>query len=65
MRMPSCGVRKIFISGLVVGLIASGLMAGCARAVSADEITVTYPYYGFIENPDNPWESVYDAYRVL
>ena len=61
MRMASCGVRKLLISGLVIGVIVSGLTAGCARAVSADEITVTYPYYGFVENPDNPWESVYDA----
>jgi hypothetical protein len=23
--------------------------------------TVTYPYYGFVENPENPWSSVWDA----
>ena len=23
--------------------------------------TVTYPYYGFIEDPNNPWATVYDA----
>ncbi len=23
--------------------------------------TITYPYYGFVENPDDPWETVYDA----
>ena len=27
----------------------------------ANTITVEYPYYGFIEDPDDPWESVYDA----
>ncbi len=26
-----------------------------------DEITVTYPYYGFVEDPNNPWETVFDA----
>ena len=28
---------------------------------SSDPITVTYPYYAFIEDPDNPWETVWDA----
>ncbi len=23
--------------------------------------TVTYPYYGFVEDPENPWSSVWDA----
>lgn len=27
----------------------------------SDSITVTYPYYGFVENPDHPWETVWDA----
>ena len=26
-----------------------------------DEITVTYPYYGFVEDPDHPWATVFDA----
>ncbi|MBR2587360.1 hypothetical protein IKE71_03260 [Candidatus Saccharibacteria bacterium] len=29
--------------------------------VVADEITVTYPYYGFVEDAENPWATVYDA----
>ena len=29
--------------------------------VSADPIAVTYPYYAFIEDPNNPWETVWDA----
>ena len=29
--------------------------------VPSDPITVTYPYYAFIENSDDPWESVWDA----
>ena len=28
---------------------------------SDSSITVEYPYYGFIEDPENPWGSVYDA----
>jgi hypothetical protein len=27
----------------------------------SDSITATYPYYGFVENPDYPWETVWDA----
>lgn len=27
----------------------------------SDPITVTYPYYAFVENPDDPWETVWDA----
>ena len=28
---------------------------------SSDTITVTYPYYAFVEDPDNPWKTVWDA----
>lgn len=28
---------------------------------SSDSITATYPYYAFVEDPDNPWETVWDA----
>ena len=31
------------------------------HAIAAEKITATYPYYGFVEDPDSPWESVYDA----
>ena len=26
-----------------------------------DSITATYPYYAFVENPDEPWGTVWDA----
>lgn len=26
-----------------------------------DSITVTYPYYAFVENPEDPWETVWEA----
>lgn len=29
--------------------------------VPADPITATYPYYAFVEDPDNPWGTVWDA----
>ena len=28
---------------------------------SLDSITVTYPYYAFVEDPDSPWKTVWDA----
>ena len=28
---------------------------------SSDTITVTYPYYAFVEDPNNPWKTVWDA----
>lgn len=28
---------------------------------SSDSITATYPYYAFVEDPDNPWGTVWDA----
>ena len=28
---------------------------------SSDTITITYPYYAFVEDPDNPWKTVWDA----
>lgn len=45
--------------GLVVGVSLLNPLAHNAQA--AEKFTVTYPYYGFIEDPDNPWGSVYDA----
>lgn len=41
---------------------ASSLFLHQASATSiSDEIIVTYPYYGFIENPDHPWQTAFDA----
>ena len=30
-------------------------------SLPADTIKAIYPYYAFIENPDDPWETVWDA----
>ena len=49
---------------LTAGLIAMGsssLSMVNAFAASSDEITVTYPYYAFVEDENDPWETVYDA----
>lgn len=31
------------------------------NVVATGTITATYPYYGFVEDAENPWETVYDA----
>lgn len=55
-------IKRVIFAGL-------SLMASFSVAVvpvyntyaTSDKITVTYPYYGFVEDPENPWSSVYDA----
>lgn len=54
-------MTKLTTIGLSLSLIVSNLSVGSAFATSLDEITVTYPYYGFVEDPEKPWASVYDA----
>lgn len=59
--------KKRFISrfmNLGISLvIAAALIAAPIKATAAatDKITITYPYYGFVEDPENPWSSVFDA----
>ena len=65
---------RVFINGgrikegLFFGLVAVMIVASAfgpflnnASATTDDEITVTYPYYGFVEDPENPWQTVFDA----
>ena len=54
-------ISRLLAASMLAGVAVSGLTAGCALATSTDEITVTYPYYAFVEDPENPWSSVYDA----
>lgn len=56
--------HKKFLCVLFTGLItvsASSPFVSSAFANSPNEITVTYPYYGFVEDPKHPWATVYDA----
>lgn len=54
--------KSLFILvGLVVGLASLQPLKQNVRAEESETITVTYPYYAFVEDPENPWESVYDA----
>ena len=59
--MLNSRTRGLLTAGLAIGLTLGGVVSGNAWAANADEITVTYPYYGFVEDEDNPWGSVYDA----
>lgn len=53
-------INYLLVAGLIV-VNSSGLSALNVFATDSDEITVTYPYYGFIEDPNHPWETVFDA----
>lgn len=56
--------RRLFYIAIIYTffLNISGLFLCQTSATSIpDEVTVTYPYYGFIEDPNNPWETVFDA----
>ncbi|MDO4746812.1 MAG: hypothetical protein Q4A70_00495 [Candidatus Saccharibacteria bacterium] len=57
--------HKQLLSVISAGLIIVGVSSPFTHYASAtsipNEITVTYPYYGFVENPDHPWETVFDA----
>ena len=52
-----------------IGVVAATLLTAMVCLVSSSDAafaetgtsTITYPYYGFIEDPDDPWGSVYDA----
>ena len=50
----------ILFAGLIT-LSVTSQFTSKAFANSPNEITVTYPYYGFVEDPDHPWTTAYDA----
>ncbi|MDO5481357.1 MAG: hypothetical protein Q4F60_03375, partial [Candidatus Saccharibacteria bacterium] len=54
-------MRKHKALNLVVAMIMSLSLATSAWAKDYHSTTVTYPYYGFVEDPENPWETVWDA----
>lgn len=52
------------IQGLIKTLLIAGFAFLClvpSDAFASNSITVTYPYYAFVEDPDNPWNTVWDA----
>ena len=55
-------MRKAFVGALLTAsiLILPGQNTFATEGQS-ETTTITYPYYAFIEDPDNPWGSVWDA----
>lgn len=63
--------RYFIVIFLIIGLLSSCFTPVASFAIgpdsyditskSSDSITATYPYYAFVEDPDNPWETVWDA----
>ena len=43
---------------IIIGIFVTATIFMPVSAISSQ---VVYPYYGFIEDPDNPWETDYDA----
>ena len=55
-------LSKVICAGLSFAVGASIAVVPVYNTyATSDKITVTYPYYGFVEDPENPWSSVYDA----
>ena len=52
---------KALICSLIGVLILSLVQLPATYATESEKITATYPYYGFVEDPENPWGTVYDA----
>ncbi|MBQ6396140.1 hypothetical protein IJH89_00975 [Candidatus Saccharibacteria bacterium] len=48
-----------FIALLVCSVLSAAF--SLAPLASAETLTVTYPYYGFVEDSENPWETAYSA----
>ena len=47
---------------ITAGIVAGTLTLSPLNVQAIDhQTTVTYPYYAFIENPEEPWSSVWDA----
>ena len=51
--------KSLLVFGVFSALVAT-LMCRSVYALD-NSYTVTYPYYAFVENPDEPWQTVWDA----
>lgn len=47
-------------TAIIISTSSSFLHQASATSIP-DEITVTYPYYGFVEDPNHPWQTIFDA----
>ena len=46
---------------IIAAAAAISLISAPVSATIYSATTVTYPYYAFIENPEHPWQTPYDA----
>lgn len=53
-------ISAFLLSILISGFSTFSVLDAYANS-SYHTTTITYPYYGFVEDPENPWETVYDA----
>lgn len=53
-------ISKLAMSIILIAT-ATLLPISPVSATQNKTTTITYPYYAFIEDPDHPWQSVYDA----
>ena len=63
-RNNCTGLRHFVAVLLIFSFLFNSFTSTIAFAIgseSSDSITATYPYYAFVEDPDNPWETVWDA----
>ena len=55
-------IRSKILSGtLGLAVVIAQAIAPSAFASSYHTTTITYPYYAFVEDPENPWGTVWDA----
>ena len=52
---------KTLFTAVLTGIVASLALVPAVSATSVEKTTVTYPYYAFVEDPEHPWQTVYDA----
>lgn len=53
--------RVLGIICALVTLVIPANMSAITVALQNEKITGEYPYYAFVENPENPWGSTWDA----
>ena len=53
--------KKCSVVGLMIAMIVALLLNVPVMAANYHTTTVTYPYYGFVEDSEHPWQSVFDA----
>lgn len=58
-RKPSLTITLSIAAITAINTLAFSPLA--VHATDYQTTTVTYPYYGFVEDPEHPWDTVWDA----